>query len=60
LESSVFPRLKWASKLCGQSIAFHLPQIETKSILTGLAIFSWQKRATSGSYFFDLEKKARE
>jgi hypothetical protein len=51
LESSVFPRLKWASKLCGQSIAFHLPQIETKSILTGLAIFSWQKERPAEAAF---------
>ncbi len=36
-----------------------LPPIETKSILTELTIFSWRKRATRGSSFFDLEKKER-
>jgi len=30
-----------------------------ESIFTGLPIFSWQKRATNGSSFCALEKKAR-
>ena len=37
---------------CTEAIA----PIEVESLLQDCCIFSWQKRATKGSSFFDLEK----